>query len=103
LRGKGYDVVAAADDSGVVSMADEELLRHASADDRALVTEDAKDFDRIVRAWIATDDHHAGVIFTSARRFHRGSSNYPENLVVALTTLLESPPDEQRDWVHWLS
>jgi uncharacterized protein with PIN domain len=102
LRDKGYDVVAAADDSVVVSMADEELLRHASADDRAIVTEDAKDFDRIVRAWVATDDHHTGVIFTSPRRFHRGSASYPENLVVALTTLLESPPDDQSDWVHWL-
>lgn len=103
LRDKGYDVVSAADDSGMVSMTDEDLLRHASADDRAIVTEDAKDFDRIVRAWVATDDHHAGVIFTSPRRFHRDSSNYPENLVVALTNLLESPPDDQRDWVHWLS
>ena len=102
LRDKGYDVVSAADDSAAVSMADEELLRHASADERAVVTEDAKDFDRIVRAWVATDDHHAGVIFTSPRRFHRGSPSYPENLVAAVTTLLESPPDDQRDRVHWL-
>jgi acyl-CoA reductase-like NAD-dependent aldehyde dehydrogenase len=83
-------------------MANEELLRHASVDDRSIVTEDAQDLDRIVRAWVATAEHHAGVIFTSPRRFHRGSGSYPENLAVALTTLLESPSDDQRDWVHWL-
>jgi hypothetical protein len=86
----------------MVSMADEELLRHANADDRAVVTEDAKDFGSIVRAWVTRGEHHAGVVFTSPRRFHRGSSSYPENLVVALTTLLDSPPDDQQDWVHWL-
>ncbi len=44
----------------------------------------------------------AGVIFTSPRRFHRGRSSYPENLVVALTLLVEPPPHDQRDRVHWL-
>jgi len=70
LRDKGYDVVAAADDSVVVSMADEELLRHASADDRAIVTEDAKDFDRIVRAWVATDDERLGALAPVRHRPH---------------------------------
>lgn len=102
LRHGGRDVVSAAADPAMVSMADEELLRHASAVGRAVVTEDAKDFGRIVRAWVTRGEHHAGVVFTSPRRFHRGSSSYPENLVVALTALLDSPPDVQKDWVHWL-
>jgi len=102
LRHKGHDVVAAGDDPAVVSLADEELLRHASTDGRTLVTEDAKDFGRIIRAWTAGGEHHAGVVFTSPRRFHRGNSSYPENLVVALTALFDSPPDDQKDWVHWL-
>ena len=72
------------------------------ADERAIVTEDAKDFGRIVRAWATSSGHHAGVIFTSPRRFHRGSSSYLENLVVALRALLESAPDDQQDWMHWL-
>jgi uncharacterized protein with PIN domain len=102
LRQRGYDAVSATDDSALVTMDDEELLRHASVEDRALVTEDAKDFDRIVRAWATTGEHHAGVIFTSPRRFHRGSSSYPEDLVLALSRLLDSPPDDPRDWVHRL-
>jgi hypothetical protein len=42
------------------------------------------------------------VIFTSLRRFHRGSTGYPENLIVALTRFLATPPVAEFDWVHWL-
>ena len=102
LTADGYDVVAAADAAELATLSDEELLRKASADDRAVVTENAKDFDRIVRSWTATGEHHAGVIFTSPRRFHRGSTAYPESLIVALTTFLIAPPVAGQDWVHWL-
>ena len=102
LTAAGYDVVAAADLPDLATLSDEELLRRASADERAIVTENAKDFDRIVRSWVATGEHHAGVVFTSPRRFHRGGVAYPENLIVSLTRLLESPPDTEHDWVHWL-
>ena len=71
-------------------------------DRRALVTENVKDFDRIVRSWSATGEHHAGVVFTSPRRYHRASQAYPANLVAALTTLLAAPPSDQIDMVVWL-
>ena len=102
LASDGFDVVAAADIAALATLSDEERLRHASTDNRAIVTENAKDFERIVRTWVATGEHHAGAIFTSPRRFHRGSSGYPENLIVALTTFLITPPVSERDWVHWL-
>ena len=102
LRQSGHDVVAAADDPRLAELADEELLRHAAAEGRALVSEDAKDLDRIVRHWAASGEHHAGVVLTSSRRFHRGSAAYPENLIMSLTRLLESPPEPEHDWVHWL-
>jgi predicted nuclease of predicted toxin-antitoxin system len=99
---RGYDVVAAATDHALSSLADEELLRHASADGRAIVTENAKDFRGILRTWATTGEQHAGVIFTSPRRFHRGSAAYHENVVVALARLLDAPSDDENDWVHWL-
>jgi hypothetical protein len=102
LRASGYDVVAAFDNPELAVLSDEEVLRRASAVRRAVVTENAKDFDRIVRSWAATGEHHAGVIFTSPRRFHRGSTGYPENLIVALTRFLARPPVTEFDWVHWL-
>ena len=102
LTAAGYDVVAAADLPDLATLSDAELLRRASAEERAIVTENAKDFDRIVRSWVATGEHHAGVVFTSPRRFHRGGVVYPENLIVSLTRFLESPPETEHDWVHWL-
>jgi hypothetical protein len=98
----GHDVVAAATDQALSSLEDHELLRHASAEGRAIVTENAKDFGLIVRTWTTTGEQHAGVIFTSPRRFHRGGAAYPENLVVALAQLLAAPPEVENDWAHWL-
>jgi hypothetical protein len=102
LRAGGYDALAAADFPEQAALPDEGLLRQASADNRAVVTENARDFDRIVRSWAAKGEHHAGVIFTSPRRFHRGSTSYPEDLIVALARFLAVPPVAELDWVHWL-
>ena len=102
LRKEGYDVTAAADDQLLATRSDEELLRAAARDGRALVTENVKDFDRIVRAWAAGGEHYAGVIFTSPRRYHRGSSSYPQNLIAAVRKVLDDPPDAEGDWMLWL-
>lgn len=103
LRADHLDVLAAADDGRLAVMADDDLLRFATAGQRALVTENAKDFDRIVRTWAANGEHHAGVVFTSPRLFHRGRLGYPEDMVLALRQFMPSPPPAERDWVHWLS
>jgi hypothetical protein len=102
LRATDLDVVAAADDPELETLSDDELLRYAASVTRAVVTENAKDFDRIVRGWAATGEHHCGVVFTSPRRFHRGAMAYPENLVGALSRFMKTPPATPLDWVHWL-
>ena len=102
LRSGGHDVTAAAEDSVLCTLVDEELLRAAARHSRAVVTENARDFDRIVRVWAAAGEHHAGVVFTSPRRFHRGSTAYPANLVAALEKLLREAPKDELDWVYWL-
>ena len=98
----GHDVVAAATDPALARLEDDDLLQTATGQGRALVTENARDFDRIVRAWAARGDHHAGVVFTSPRRYHRGSAAYPANLIAALRAFLVDPPREKLDWVRWL-
>jgi hypothetical protein len=103
LRDMRHDVLAASDDPALAGLEDDELLRAATSDGRLVVTENARDFDRIVRAWSARGEHHHGVVFTSPRRFHRGSKAYPDALVVALAALLDDPPDTTRDWIHWLA
>ena len=102
LSAADHDVVAAATEPTLARLDDEELLAFATREGRALVTENAKDFDRIVRAMSARGEHHAGVVFTSPRRFHRGSASYPGNLIAALKAVLAEPPPDQTDWIHWL-
>ncbi len=102
LSAAGHDVVAAATEPTLARLQDEELLAFATREGRALVTENAKDFDRIVRAIGARGEHHAGVIFTSPRRYHRGSASYPGNLIAALKAVLTEPPPDQTDWIHWI-
>ena len=102
LRAEGHDVLAAADSADLASRSDEELLRCATQEGRAIVTENVRDFDAIVRRWAATGEQHAGVVFTSPRRFHRGSARYPANLVAALRVVLNNPPAAEQDWVIWL-
>lgn len=102
LRDQGHDVVAAAEDPVLAALDDEELLRAATRNGRAVVSENARDFDRIVRDWSSRGEHHAGVVFTSPRRFHRGSKAYPANLARALAKLLGEQDPQGEDWVHWL-
>lgn len=102
LRIEGHDVVAAADDQTLRDAEDDELLALATLDERVVVTENVKDFDRLVREWAVSGRHHAGVIFTSPRRFHRGSAAYPDNLVKALGGFLATAPERFTDQVQWL-
>lgn len=102
LRERGHDVLAAAEDRVLSALDDEELLRSSTRAGQVLVTENARDFDRIVRAWAAGNEHHGGLVFTSPRRYHRGSKAYPANLVRALARLLDEEPQSAVDWVYWL-
>lgn len=102
LREQDHDVVAAADDQTLRDLEDDELLDLATHEGRAIVTENVKDFDRLVRDWSESERHHAGVIFTSPRRFHRGSAAYPENLVKAIGAFLATAPAAFTDQIHWL-
>ena len=95
-------MLAAADSADLASMSDEELLRSATYEARAVVTENVRDFDPIIHRWAATGEHHSGVIFTSPRRYHRGSARYPANLVAALRCVINSAPAAEQDWVIWL-
>ncbi len=102
LSAEGGDVVAGAADPLLRPLSDEELLRAATSLGRTVVTENARDFDRIARAWAVAGEHHGGIVLTSPRRFHRGATAYPEDLTRALRALLASPPATTEDMVIWL-
>jgi hypothetical protein len=60
------------------------------------------DFATIASRWVTNGRAHAGLIFTSPKRFNRATLAYPGNLVVALRELLRTPPDIGDSGTWWL-
>lgn len=102
LRAAGHDVTAAVDDPVLASLPDEELLRAARPAEPWSPKTPATSIASSGRAWAITGEHHAGVVFTSPRRYHRGGSTYPANLISALEALAAHPPSQNPNWLHWL-
>ena len=99
----GHDVVAVTERAELVGLDDEALLEVASAERRALVTENAADFLILVQAASASGSPHPGLIVTSHRVFPRSKDSIGR-LVTALDALVTSHPGDEApaDRVVWL-
>jgi hypothetical protein len=102
LVAEGFDVVAVCDVLDLRGQADEELLRVAASQKRAVVTENVRDFAPLAERWSRTGHAHAGIVFTSPERFDRAARAYPGNLIAVLRAFLAAPPVEGQSWVWWL-
>lgn len=103
LRRSGHDVVAVVEVVELRQMSDEDLLRWAHANGRAVVTENVQDFLPIHGQFLNHGEPHCGLILTSSQKFSRSNSGIGA-LVTALASLLEKHPDGgafSQD-VHWL-
>jgi hypothetical protein len=78
-------------------------LTYAAAHGLIIVTENVVDFAAIATAWATKGQPHAGLIFTSPKRFNRATVAYPGNLIVELRALLGNPPDIGASGTWWLS
>jgi predicted nuclease of predicted toxin-antitoxin system len=90
LRAKGYDVVAVAESTLLRGLDDEEVLRQAAADRRAVVTHNFADFLAICADWASAKREHFGVVLVSASLQRGGIGSYVE----VLETTLRSHPDD---------
>ena len=103
LRERGHDVVSAAERDDVRGLGDRELWNVATAEGRALMTENAADFMPFVREAAAEGARHSGVVFTSPRSSPRSLGTigvYVERLDSYLRE--HSADDALADRVHWL-
>jgi hypothetical protein len=85
LRAKGHDVIAVVDDPTLAGTPDEELLAHAAALGRRLVTANVRDFASINASWSSRGRSHPGLIYIVNRVFPNDRS-----FVGALVTALDS-------------
>ena len=109
LAGAGFDVVAVAAEPSLRGSPDDDLLDHATAAGRALVTENVADYAVLATSGrlLATSravagEPHAGLIFTNPTRFNRAALAYPGDLIAALRTFLHNPPVSGESWIWWL-
>jgi hypothetical protein len=102
LRAEGHDVEAVAAVLGLRGIGDEDLLAYAAGEGFVVVTENVVDFAAIAALWLAGGRVHAGLVFTSPRRFNRATRAYPASLLVALRELLRTSPDLGSSGTWWL-
>jgi hypothetical protein len=102
LTGHSWDVVAVAAEAELRGISDEDLLAHAAAGERALVTENVADFVLLATRWTGEGRAHSGLIFTNPKRFNLATLAYPGNLITALRRFLKDPPVDGESWIWWL-
>ena len=103
LRKRSHDVVSAAERDDLRGLGDRELLNLASAEGRALMTENVADFMPLARETAAEGTRHSGVVFTSPRSLPRGPRMiglYVKRLGSFLSG--HAADDALADQVHWL-
>jgi hypothetical protein len=68
LRQMGYDVEAVAERPDLLGRTDRSILEIASAESRAVITNNIKDFRPIAAEWLAQGRLHAGLILLPSTR-----------------------------------
>lgn len=105
LRDKGFDVVAVkADRPEWEALPDREILRHAAAEGRTVVSNDVLDFQLIHNRMMAEGEGHFGILFTDDAAMPRNKASIPL-WVQTLAGFLETNRDEDalRNRVAFLS
>ena len=101
LRGRGLDVEAVCERSDLVEASDEYVCEVAAREQRAVVTNDIKDFRPIAAARLADGRGHAGLILLPARsRRDRSSTGI---LAEAVERVMRAHPAGIPDAEHWIA
>jgi hypothetical protein len=102
LRERGHDVFAVADSPDLRAVIDDEVFGWAAAHGRRIVTENVKDFRRLLLRAEESGQPTAGLLLTSSRTFPRSRRN-PGPLIDAVDAWLRRPDAATRpaeDWLH---
>lgn len=89
LRARDLDVVAVVESPRLIGTPDEELLAHAVAQERVLVTANVADFAAIATDWRAAGREHAGLVYVTSRAFPQDRS-FVGSIVSSLLALHDS-------------
>jgi len=101
LRERGHDVLAVVDSPDLRALTDDEVFAWAAERGRRIVTENVKDFRRLLLRAGESGQHTAGLLLTSSRTFPRSRRN-PGPFIDALDAWLRRPDAAKRPAEDWL-
>jgi len=103
LRERGHDAIAVGKRPDLISAEDETLLALSTAEQRALLTNNVRDFVPIATRWVGDGRTHYGLLLVSDRTLRR-SRNTIGTYVRAIDRLLRAhlAEDALRDQIRWL-
>jgi hypothetical protein len=100
LRQMGYDVEAVAERTDLVGGSDRNILELASAESRAVVTNNVKDFRPLAAEWLAQGRVHAGLILLPSTRTRTRASIAA--LADRISAVLRDNPDGLIGSERWI-
>ncbi len=101
VQKRGLDVVAVAERSDLIEASDHEVFDTATREQRAVVTNDIKDFRPIAAERLTDGRGHAGLILLPASRSR--SLNATGALADAIEALMRSHPNGIAGMECWIS
>ena len=102
LRADGYDVITVVADPALVGLSTTRSSAYATAEGRALVTANIKDFAPLDTRYRAAGQSHAGLIFVSTKTFPQ-NRGFPSAVATAFATLLSGAGKIQSGQVQFLA
>ena len=98
LRARGHDVISVHEAPGS-GTADEQVFDLARDEERAVVTENVRDYRPLAEALLSLGESHFGLVFTTEKRWPRSD---PGRLITALDNLLASKSSQVVASEIWL-
>jgi Domain of unknown function (DUF5615) len=102
LRAKGYDVISVVADPALIGRPDDQILAYATAEGRAVVTANIKDFVPLDGRFRAAGQSHAGLILVSTKAFPQ-NRDFPSAITASLAMLLSDTAKIQPSQVLFLT
>ncbi len=102
LRDKGYDVVSVVAHPALAGLPDDQILAYATAEGRALVTANIKDFMPLDSRCRAAGQDHPGLILVSTTTFPQ-DRGFTTAITAALAALLSGTDKIHPGQVHFLT
>lgn len=105
LRRRGHEAVAVQERSELRGEGDPAIFAAAQAEQRAIVTEDRRDFRPLAASHLREGGSHYGLVLTDPRICPRGHPRTLGRMVTALDKLLAERPaiDALLNQEHWLA